>query len=109
MRSKRVADLINVGGTRPKALPGKMCLLLSARLHNILLDIDLNGVAVVARNMHVAVAFAAMQFHRFARALASKRLVIKPKVGSRRQPADKFVVRVNFSPGGSSIRVLCTP
>lgn len=78
MQGMRVADLINVGNAKPKTIPDKICLLLSIRLHPILLDTDLNGVAGMARNVHVAVAFAAMKFHRFVRALAQKGLVIKP-------------------------------
>jgi hypothetical protein len=94
----RVADLINVGNTKPKTVPDKICLLLSIRLHTILLDTDLNGVSVVARNMHVAVAFSAMKFHRFVRALANKRLIMKPTTQQKQGTAEKNMVRVRFFP-----------
>ena len=61
MQGMRVADVVNIGNTNPNALPEKICLLLNIRLHPILLDTDMNGAAVVARNVHVAVALAAMK------------------------------------------------
>lgn len=105
LHGMRVCDLINVGSTQPKALPDKMCLLLSVRLQPILLDVEMNGSDVVARNVHVAVAFATMKFHRFARALASKQLLNKLK-SNEVGPKSNCKVRASHGAGHAGVNVL---
>lgn len=77
MHGMRVSDLCNVGNIKTHEVPGKMCLLLSTRMHAIVLDVELNGVAVVARNVHVAVALVAMKLHWFVRALVDRHMLKK--------------------------------